>query len=405
MNNLTALIALALLSFSVAGAYAKTITVASFEPAPFDLSASTNPKLDHNGEPCALIKVPIGNGIDDLTFEGNIIEKINDGSEIQAYITGGTKQIVIKAAGCAPLRIVFAEHGVYRLFPKQVYNLALLAADSPTVPSTSAPAPLSIHELLDNSDGDPIDEMVARANQLYAAGEAAQAIPLLQHAADLGHTEAQLSLGLLYENGVGTKPNPTLKPDPKRAFIYVQKSAQQGYVPAQKVLSRYYLTGVGVDADKERGDFWRMVYDKNTSPASLPEKAVMEERKPEYPGGDSQLFADLNKKMVYPGEAQENGVTGKIIYQFEVGKDGSVSKIKVVRSIKLPPFRDAVKGEDAAQYILERYNYTVGYKAGIKALEKEGIRVISELKKFYPGTQNGTPAKMTYTLPITWSLK
>ncbi len=394
-----------LVLFSVAGIHAKTLRVESFEPAPFDLSASTKPRLDNNGTPCALVKVALGEGFSDLSFEGNVVEKINDGSEIQAYITGGTKQIVIKAAGLPPLNVVFSDHGVYRLFSKQVYNLSLCVDDAAATPAGSAA--VSIHELFDNSDVDPVDDMVARANTLYAAGEVAKAVPLLQRAAELGHTEAQLSLGLLSENGVGSKPNWVLKPDPKNAFVLVQKSAQQGYVPAQKVLSRYYLTGLGVAADAKRGEYWREVYDRNNSnlPNDTDTNFRTDERQPEYPGGESQLFQDINKQLKYPAIAAETGKQGRIIYQFEVGKDGSISDIRVVRSLKISPFREIIPGESEEVYAELKESDLANQKASIKALEEAGIQAISRLKKFYPGLNNGAPVKMTFVVPVTWRLQ
>ena len=86
-------------------------------------------------------------------------------------------------------------------------------------------------------------------------------IPELQKAGDMGHTEAQLSLAVLYENGVRADASTwTLKPDAQQAFALAQKVAQKGYAPAQKTLSRYYLTGVGVAPNKEAGDTWHNAY-------------------------------------------------------------------------------------------------------------------------------------------------
>lgn len=239
------------------GVSAKSLKVESFIPAPFDMSASMNQKPDNNGVPGAMIKLSGLDNLGNVSFEGNVIAMKNDGSEIQAYFTAGTKSIVVKSPGFSPLRIVFSDFGVYRLTSKSVYNLLLQTADSSGSSSTQTAA--SIHDLLDNSDGDPIDEMVAKANRLYSEGRTAQAIPLLEKAAKLGHTEAQLSLGLLYENGVGSPDKWILIPDESKAFELVRNSAYQGYAPAQKVLSRYYLTGIGTEVNKERGDGWKTI--------------------------------------------------------------------------------------------------------------------------------------------------
>ena len=52
---------------------------------------------------------------------------------------------------------------------------------------------------------------------------------------------------------------------------------------------------------------------------------------PVFPGGDITKW--INKHVKYPMIAQENGVQGKVIVQFVVGKDGTVGDIKVVRGV------------------------------------------------------------------------
>lgn len=299
---------------------AKSLKVATFSPSPFDLSASTNQKLDNNGIPCALIKIPISDRIKNVSFEGNIIEQINDGSEILAYITAGTKQIIIKSEGFPPLRLVFSDFGVYRLFSKQVYNLSLqISATSDTSTASSSHELTSIHDLLENSQGDNFDEIVAEANKLYAECKPEDALPLLKKAAGLGHPEALLSLGLLYEKGIGINDNWLLEPDEFLAFKNVQNAAHQGYAPAQKVLSRYYFTGMGVDENNDLGDLWKRNYDNNVG--NLDDKIFTSvEIPPEYPGGEKQLLKDVYNGLIYPSSAQENGTQGHVKVRFVVKK-------------------------------------------------------------------------------------
>ncbi len=389
-------------------ASAKSITVESFNPSPFDQTASIYQKLDNNGIPCSLIKIPVLNGIAEVSFEGNIIETNNDGSEIYAYFTAGTKQIVVKISGFPPLRIVFSDYGVYRLFSKQVYNLSLKidSGTSNNPPSKS----IRIHDLLDNSDSDPIDDMVEKANQLYAGGKIAKAIPLLEKAAELGHTEALLSLGLLYENGVGSKDNWTLKPNKYIAFKKVQNSAQQGYMPAQKVLSRYYLTGIGISPDKERAEIWNNIYNKNIKDESNSYDDTIQpftsvELMPEYPGGEKQLYHDLSLNTKYPRIAAENNMQGKIILEFVIEKDGSISDIQIARSIKIPPYRAKEESEDINTYNQNVMDYNKWTSEAVRAMEDASIDAVKGLKKFYPGKMNGVPVRVHYNLPISFKLQ
>lgn len=389
-------------------ASAKSIKIESFDPSPFDQTASVYQKLDNNGIPCSLIKIPVSDGIDKISFEGNIIETNNDGSEIYAYFTAGTKQIVVKISGFPPLRIVFSDYGVYRLFSKQVYNLALSidSGSSKNPPST----PIRIHDMLDNSDSDPIDDMVEKANQLYADGKIAKAIPLLEKAAELGHTEALLSLGLLYENGVGSEKNWILKPNKYIAFNKVQNSAQQGYTPAQKVLSRYYLTGIGISPDKERAEIWKNIYnlninDETNSSDDTDKTFTFAELMPEYPGGEKQMYHDLSLNTKYPTIAVENNIQGKIILNFIIEKDGSISDIQIAHSIKIPPYRAKIDGEDMNTYNQNVMNYNNWTSEAVRALEDASIVAVKGLKKFYPGKMNGVPVRVHYTIPISFKLQ
>jgi len=377
---------------------AKSLKVESFSPSPFDLTASTNQKLDNNDIPCALIKIPISDRLKDLSFEGNIIEQRNDGSEIFAYISAGTKQIIIKSKGFPPLRLVFSDFGVYRLISKQVYNLSLQIASAYDTPATSsAPELTSIHDLLDNSQGDPIDEIVANANKLYAEGKQEDALPLLIKAAELGHTEALLSLGLLYEKGIGTKNNWVLKPNTSKAFINVQNSAQQGYAPAQKVLYRYYLTGIGVDANKELAEVWKRIYDIGTGLVDENQVFTTVELAPEYPGGEKQLLKDLSDRVIYPVAAAEIGIQGRIFLKFVVKKDGTIGEIEILKSSCYHMVSKNVDGS----IVWEKETIP----GGNKDLEDAAIEAVRALNNFYPGKMNGLPVNVWYTIPITFKLQ
>jgi len=238
--------------------------------------------------------------------------------------------------------------------------------------------------------------MVAEANKLYAEGKQEEALPLLRNAAELGHTEALLSLGLLYEKGIGTKDNWTLKPNKNMAFINVQNSAQQGYAPAQKVLYRYYLTGIGVDVDKERADLWKKIYSINTGQADDNRVFTTVELSPEYPGGDKQLLKDLNNKIDYPSSAAENAIQGKITLKFVVKKDGTIGEIEIVKSSCYYTVSKKINNKIVTE--------KVSLPDGNKDLEDAAIKAVRALRNFYPGKQNGQPVNVWYTLPINFSL-
>ena len=95
---------------------------------------------------------------------------------------------------------------------------------------------------------------------------------------------------------------------------------------------------------------------------------------PEFPGGTAALMKYLGTNIKYPTISQEMGSEGRVIVQFVVDKDGSISNPEVVR------------GVDAY-------------------LDKEAIRVISSMPKWRPGVQNGKKVRVKYTVPVVFRLQ
>ncbi len=96
--------------------------------------------------------------------------------------------------------------------------------------------------------------------------------------------------------------------------------------------------------------------------------------KPEYPGGTDALRTFLASQVEYPAEAKKKGIKGKVFVSFIIDKDGSVIEPKVVKSVD-------------------------------PLLDKEAIRVFSEMPKWKPGKNEGKFVKVTFTVPINFALK
>ena len=96
---------------------------------------------------------------------------------------------------------------------------------------------------------------------------------------------------------------------------------------------------------------------------------------PEYPGGQSALFNFLSSNVKYPKVAQQNGIQGRVIVQFVVAKDGSISDVKVART------------------------------GGDPSLDKEAVRVIKAMPNWKPGTERGKPVRVKYTVPVNFRLQ
>ena len=113
-------------------------------------------------------------------------------------------------------------------------------------------------------------------------------------------------------------------------------------------------------------------------PAPKPEVSnkvfdVVEEM-PHFPGGPAALQAFLSSNTKYPVVAQENGVQGRVIVSFVVERDGSITDVKVVRSVD-------------------------------PSLDREATRVVKSMPRWSPGKQNGSAVRVKYTVPVVFRLQ
>ncbi|MFT4061807.1 MAG: TonB family protein [Edaphocola sp.] len=81
----------------------------------------------------------------------------------------------------------------------------------------------------------------------------------------------------------------------------------------------------------------------------------------------------LAKNIRYPAAAREDNIQGRVVLQFVVDKDGSVTDIVIKKDI--------------------------GGGCG-----KEAERVVRSMPKWKPGKQNGQPVKVYFTLPVSFKL-
>lgn len=95
---------------------------------------------------------------------------------------------------------------------------------------------------------------------------------------------------------------------------------------------------------------------------------------PQFPGGQDSLMSFLMHTVKYPKEAMEKGVQGRVVVQFIVEKDGTVSSPNVIRAVT-------------------------------PALDQEAIRVVQSMPKWAPGKQRGKEVRTKFTLPVTFRLQ
>lgn len=98
------------------------------------------------------------------------------------------------------------------------------------------------------------------------------------------------------------------------------------------------------------------------------------EQMPSFPGGPAALTKYLSDNIKYPVVAQENGVQGRVVVSFVVERDGSITDVKVARSVD-------------------------------PSLDREAMRVVRSMPHWIPGKQNGSAVRVKYNVPVSFRLQ
>lgn len=164
-----------------------------------------------------------------------------------------------------------------------------------------------------------------------------------------------------------TPPPPPPPPEPEVPEIID--------VVEEKVETKIDLSSLEDDQSKAQIES----YTPPPPPKAIKEEAtdevfVVVEQQPEFPGGTTALMKFLSNNIKYPVIAQENGIQGRVITNFVVERDGSISDVNVVR------------GQDPS-------------------LDREAVRVIKTMPKWTPGQQRGKPVRVRFTLPVVFRLQ
>lgn len=99
------------------------------------------------------------------------------------------------------------------------------------------------------------------------------------------------------------------------------------------------------------------------------------DKKPSFHGGDANEFSKwVNANLVYPKDAKDRSVQGRVTLQFTVTKTGKVKDVKVLRGVD-------------------------------PLLDNEALRVVSASPDWTPGNQKGRKVDVTYTFPVIFQLR
>ena len=94
---------------------------------------------------------------------------------------------------------------------------------------------------------------------------------------------------------------------------------------------------------------------------------------PQFPGGASEFMKWLTKNLKYPATAQKKQVRGKVVAQFIVNTDGSVSDLELTEHLEA-------------------------------ACDREVLRVLRMMPKWQAGVMNAKPCRTKVCIPIVFNL-
>jgi TonB family protein len=103
----------------------------------------------------------------------------------------------------------------------------------------------------------------------------------------------------------------------------------------------------------------------------LSQDYMTEPTMPKYPGGTEKMFEFIADNLRWPDD--DACIQGRVVVSFIVEKDGSLTDVKVIKSVN-------------------------------PAFDKEAVRVVKSMPKWEPGMYRGKPARVKYCIPISFRL-
>ena len=123
---------------------------------------------------------------------------------------------------------------------------------------------------------------------------------------------------------------------------------------------------------RDNPEQFRIVSDMPQFPGGAVAFRVVEDL-PQFPGGAVEFMKWLTKNLRYPTSAQQRKIQGKVVAQFLVNEDGSITDIKLTK--KLHPQCD-----------------------------NEALRVLKMMPRWTPGIENNKPCRTRVCIPIVFKL-
>lgn len=116
------------------------------------------------------------------------------------------------------------------------------------------------------------------------------------------------------------------------------------------------------------------IYKKKTdTPRDKPVSDLEIEQMPSFPGGVSSLIDFLSVNIHYPEECEKAKIEGRVLVEFVVEDDGSITSLEVKQPVH-------------------------------PLLDQEALRVISQMPRWFPAMSDKGRIRVKYTVPISFKL-
>lgn len=242
-------------------ATAQQLQVQSFKLEPTDVTASTERRMDDNGNPCALIKVQTTEKI--AKVDGDVVGDILDrGTEKWIYVKRGTNQLRITIEGGSSIDINFANF--------QLSSAKGLLTYKMIISGQSAAGESKFQESIQFMNNNEPEKALQSIRESVEAGfppafhalalfylnewgvkkDMNKVLEYLQQGVDLNEANAEYMMSNLYFNGDGVEK------DIPKALTYLEKAAQQGHANAQFDLGTNIMMGNHTERDPVKGREW-----------------------------------------------------------------------------------------------------------------------------------------------------
>lgn len=159
-----------------------------------------------------------------------------------------------------------------------------------------------------------------------------------------------------------------------KAICHANDSTARYFYLDEKSKSIYWLYDFDMEIylKKEMTEDGTQADDQTVEVEPVPFQLV--EEKPSFQGGDSNQFSKwVNSNLVYPEIARQNNIQGRVVVQFTITADGSVTDVKALRGVD-------------------------------PSLDEEAVRIVSQSPAWEPGKKAGQAVPVIYNFPVIFRL-